>query len=227
MVDSTGLKVFGEGKWTNPPEADLDGQRPACEAGEYQEDTSSVRKHGVSKRWTGRKVHLSIDAATHEIVAAIVTTNAVGDGELLPDSLDQIEDPIKQLSNDGAYHTHARYQAIAASGAQATIPPRENATLWSVTEDTPYAAQRNTALICINRDGRKMWKQQAGYQQRSLAETAVFRLKTLFEPTLKACRFQSQVAEVYAHIAALNIVTSHGIDTSSVVIVNIWSSILF
>ncbi len=44
VVDSTGLKVFGEGEW-------------------------KTRKHGVSKRRTWRKLHLAVNPDTQEILA--------------------------------------------------------------------------------------------------------------------------------------------------------------
>lgn len=189
VVDSTGLKVFGEGEW-------------------------KVRQHGYSKRRTWRKVHWGVDADTHEVVAGLVTTNGVGDGEVLPTLLDQIEGPIAQLCADGAYDSHGCYQAIEARGAQAAIPPREDAVPWPVTDQTPYAAQRNAALETIESQGRRAWKQAVGYHRRSLAETAMYRLKTLFGAGLKARRFGSQVAEVYARIAAVNTMTRLGMPKS-------------
>jgi hypothetical protein len=50
-------------------------------------------------------------------------------------------------------------------------------------------------LRAINKQGRKSWKQNLGYHQRSLAETAMFRLKTLFGDKLSARIFESQGAE--------------------------------
>lgn len=45
VVDSTGVKVYGEGEW-------------------------KVRTHGVGKRRTWRKLHLGVNKATGEILAA-------------------------------------------------------------------------------------------------------------------------------------------------------------
>ena len=65
LVDSTGLKMYGEGEW-------LDQQR-------------SLR---LRRRW--RKLHLGLDAATQEIAAAELTPDDVGDVSVLPEQLDQI-----------------------------------------------------------------------------------------------------------------------------------------
>lgn len=104
VVDSTGVKVYGEGEW-------------------------KVRKHGASKRLQERKLHLGIDEATGEILAAVVTTNDVADCEALPDLLDGIEQEIEQVSGDGGYDTLDCYEAITERKAQATIPPRRNAKI--------------------------------------------------------------------------------------------------
>ena len=101
VIDSTGLKVYGEGEW-------------------------KVRKYGVTKHRTWRKLHLAIDANTHEIVAVELTTNSVGDSEVLPDLLGQIEDSqaIEAVSADGAYDTKECHKAIKERKAEAIIPPR-------------------------------------------------------------------------------------------------------
>jgi len=58
-IDSTGLKVFGEGEW-------------------------KVKKHGNEKRRTWRKLHMAVDVDTHEIISAEMTLVNVGDSEVLP-----------------------------------------------------------------------------------------------------------------------------------------------
>jgi hypothetical protein len=106
VVDATGVKVYGEGEW-------------------------KVRCHGWSKRRTqAAKLHVGVDAASDEIVAAAVTTNGLGDGQLLPELLDQIDADIMQVSGAGAYDTGACYAAISARKAQAAIPPRRGARIW-------------------------------------------------------------------------------------------------
>src|SRR5690606_8468417 len=104
VVDSTGLKIFGEGEW-------------------------KVRQHGYSKRRTWRKLHLGLDERSGEIVAMELTTNDVTDDNVLPDLLDQIEEPIDCVSADGAYDKSHCYLAIDKRGAQANIPPRKDAVL--------------------------------------------------------------------------------------------------
>lgn len=188
VVDSTGLKVFGEGEW-------------------------KVRQHGYSKRRTWRKLHVAVDEATQEIVATLTTTQAVGDGEVLPDLLDQVPEPIDQVSADGSYDTRACHQAIAQRQARAAIPPRENAQPWAPNSDGSMHP-RTAILERIGQVGLAPWKKESGYHRRSLAETAMFRLKTLFGGQLQARCFDAQVAEAYIRCAALNTMTRLGMPNS-------------
>jgi hypothetical protein len=106
VVDSTGLKVYGEGEW-------------------------KVRQHGAGKRRTWRKVHLAVDAHVKDVVAVEVTTEQWTDGEVFAGLLEQIDDPIAQIDADGAYDTREVYQAAAGGGADLVVPPRANAVPWA------------------------------------------------------------------------------------------------
>jgi DDE family transposase len=188
VVDSTGLKVFGEGEW-------------------------KVRQHGYSKRRTWRKLHVAVDEATQEIVATLTTTNNVGDGEVLSDLLDQVPEPIDQVSADGSYDTRDCHEAIAQRQARAAIPPRENAQPWKPNPDGTVHP-RTAILERIGEIGLAQWKKESGYHRRSLAETAMFRLKTLFGAQLQSRSFDAQVAEAYVRCAALNTMTRLGMPDS-------------
>jgi hypothetical protein len=106
VVDSTGLKVYGEGEW-------------------------KVRQHGAGKRRTWRKVHWAVDADVKDVLAVEVTTEPWTDSEVLAGWLEQIDDPIGHVRGDGAYDTHDVYTAAEERGAAVTIPPRANAVPWA------------------------------------------------------------------------------------------------
>ena len=95
LVDSTGIKVEGEGEW-------------------------HARKHGGTKRRVWRKIHLGIDEQTLEVRAVEVIGNHIGDAPVLPDLLSQIppEQEIATVTADGAYDTRRCHDAIADRGAQ-------------------------------------------------------------------------------------------------------------
>ena len=69
-------------------------------------------------------------------------------------------------------------------------------------------------LYAIKKQGRQSWKQNSGYHQRSLAETAMFRFKTLFGDKLSARIFESQGAEALIRCKALNKISSLGMPES-------------
>ena len=104
VVDSTGLKVFGDGEW-------------------------KVRKHGAGKHRTWRKLHLAINPETQEIVAEMLTENNVTDATAAPALLDQINSPIDEFRGDGAYDKWLVYNALAERDITPIIPPQKNAKI--------------------------------------------------------------------------------------------------
>lgn len=185
VIDSSGLKVFGEGEW-------------------------KVRVHGADKRRTWRKLHISMDAETHHITAALLTDKDALDRNSVAALLKQTEAKIEAVCADGAYDFEQCYRAIKEREAVALIPPRRDAV---IREKSPFE-QRDENLRGIRRHGRKGWKKISGYHQRSLVECAFFRLKTLFTDRLRARRTDTQTAEAVIRCQALNRMTSLGMPQS-------------
>jgi len=192
LIDSTGIKVRGEGEW-------------------------HTRKHGGSRRRVWRKVHLAMDEATLEVRAVEITGSGVGDAPVLPDLLAQIPEgeAIASVTADGAYDTRGCRDAIANRGADAVIPPRRNAKPWK--KDSPGAADRNEALRAIKHLGRAIWRHWTGYHRRSRAETKMNCMKLLGQK-LMARDFDRQTAELQVRIAILNRFTALGIPVTEPVV---------
>lgn len=178
VVDSTGLKVFGEGEW-------------------------KVRQHGVGKRRTWRKLHLAVDTQTREIVGTVLTDSKLSDCQVLPSLLLQIDGAISKVGADGAYDTWECRYAIIQREALAVIPPGADAVI-NGNEQIEEVRQRDAAIRAVRKDGRRAWKQNSGYHQRSLAETAMFRVKTTFGGELKSRIIQNQIAEAVMKSHILN-----------------------
>jgi hypothetical protein len=190
VVDSTGVKVYGEGEW-------------------------KVRTHGISKRRTWRKLHLCVDEKTHEIIAAAATENSVADCQAFPELLAAIDDSIEQISADGSYDRRRVYQAIREREIpQAAIPPRKNAKIWQHGNTRQERLIRDENLRAVRKKGRKRWKEEIGYHRRSLAETTVFRFKTIFSEKLKSRKIENQFNEMAIKCAALNRMTHLGMPVS-------------
>ena len=179
LVDSTGLKLFGEGE-------------------------SKARKHGYAKRGSWRKVHLGMDAGTGQVCAVLMTHKEVMDASVLPELLVKIppETKIEVVIGDGAYDTMAARVAIAACGALAIISPVEGAVYWPASH--PGALERNGAIKRIARSGRRDWKEKSGYHRRSLVENLMYRFKTLTGDRLWARDVDVQDSEVAVRVGIVN-----------------------
>jgi len=189
VVDSSGLKIYGEGEW-------------------------KVRVHGKSKRRTWRKLHIGVDADTGVIVAGALTTAEVHDSEMLPGLLSGMKGVLEAVGGDGAYDTREDHDAISEVGAKALIPPRKGAKIWrhGNRKDRPHV--RDEILRYLRKHGRKKWKEESGYHKRSLAETAFFRIKTIFGDRLRSRDFDNQVTEAFLRLSALNRMTAVGMPES-------------
>jgi IS5 family transposase len=192
VIDSTGLKVYGEGEW-------------------------KTRTHGISKRRTWRKLHLAINVDTHEIEASVVTTNDVHDSQVFVDLLDQISGEIDKVGADGAYDPHDCYNAVDDRGAKAIIIPRENSVIKQHGNSKQKALPRDETIREIRKKGRKKWKQMNDYHKRSLAETAMYRIKQIFGGHLSSRLFKNQAVEAFLRCRALNIMTQLGMPESELI----------
>jgi hypothetical protein len=179
VVDSTGLKVYGAGEWRS-------------------------YAHQTPKRRTWRKLHLSINAATQEIVAEILTSNRADDAEQVGALLTQIESPVAKLYGDGAYDRWELYDELAQEEIQPVIPPRRGAAIRRHGNSAAPRLPRDEAIRGLRRHGRRGWKRASGYHRRSLIETTMSRLKQAFGPRLKNKAFKNQRTEARLRCKLLN-----------------------
>jgi hypothetical protein len=185
IVDSTGLKVFGEGEW-------------------------KMRTHGKSKRRTWRKLHLLIDAETQEIVAEALTENDIHDSQEVAPLLKQVPNKVGRFYGDGAYDPWGVRGTLEKRGIEQVIPPRRDAVIKRHGNSKKPRLERDEAVRCIRKYGRKTWKQRIGYHRRSRVESAMFRLKTIFGGGLKNRLFENQKAEARVRCKILNHFTRLG-----------------
>jgi hypothetical protein len=186
VVDSTGLKFFGEGAWL-----------------EEKHKTNAKRKS-----W--RKLHLGLDLVSGEIVCSGLTTDDIGDPTALPGLLDQVNGPADLFLADGAYDGNPTSVLLAArfgSMIEVIIPPPKNAVF------SPNAAQhptRDRHIAEIESKGRIAWQKSSGYNQRSRGESLMGRWKTVIGSKLKARTFNNQKTEANIGVRVLNRMTELG-----------------
>jgi hypothetical protein len=186
VVDSTGLKVFGEGEW-------------------------KMRTHGKSKRRTWRKVHLTVNPETQEIEAEVLTENSGHDADQVDTMLDQVAGPIGHFYGDGSYDPWKVRETLVARGIEQIIPPRHDAKIKRHGNTNGLPLPRDVAIRDIRRLGRKRWKEEIGYHLRSLSETAMFRIKCCFGNRLKNRDLQNQRTESRLRSKILNHFTRLGL----------------
>ncbi len=173
MVDSTGLKVFGEGEW-------------------------KVRQHGVDKRRTWRKIHLLVDRESGDVVAVETTDRDTHDATVLPALLpEQLAGDF--VLGDGAYHTRPAHRTVFGRGGTLLSPPARNARPWKphhMVKDEKALRFRNSQLTHLQRLGRTQWKVQSGASRRSYVEAMMHRLKSITGASLSARTLERQKVEV-------------------------------
>ncbi len=130
-LDSTGLKVYGAGEW-------------------------SETKHGLSKQRTWRKLHITADAASLEIIESDLTNKNVADPTEGERQLSQVNSPLKEVLADGAYDSKKVYETANSKGidgkATVIIPPPKNAV---VSKEFPECKTQRDELVNLINDKRK------------------------------------------------------------------------
>ena len=187
VVDSTGLKIFGEGEWL-------------------------AQKHkikGIRRRW--RKLHLGLDLASGAIVCSNLTHDDVGDSTALPELLDQLDAPVTGFLADGAYDgasTRDLLRERYGETLDVVIPPPKNAVTRPQSARDPTVRDRHIAEIRSN--GRMAWQVATGYNLRSRIETQIGRWKSVIGPRLRSRSFSRQITEIQVGQKVLNTMTALG-----------------
>ena len=190
VIDSTGLKVLGDGEW-------------------------HAHKHKTSnKRRSWRKLHLAVDGNGF-IVASRLTKSSVDDAAVGATMLDEFEATIERFTADGAYDTRAMYDALAATGMpglKIVIPPKRTAVADPRAEGA--WRQRNEALERIAEVGRRQWRRESGAHRQAGAENGMYRYKRIIGDSLRARGFDEQMTEAAIAVHVLNRMTELGTPES-------------
>jgi hypothetical protein len=179
LVDSSGLKLCGQGEWL-------------------------AEKHGTRTRRSWRKLHLGVDADTGRIVASALTTNDVDDGSQVGPLLDQIDGPVASFTADGAFDRDDVYAEVSARhpGAAVIVPPRSSAVLSDTAETAPTPRDRHLEIIAER--GRLGWQKASGYNWRALVEADIARFKRVIGDGLRSRTDGRQATEVAIAVGVLN-----------------------
>lgn len=195
LIDSTGVQVLGEGEWKR-------------------------LKHGESRCQVWKKLHIALDADSLDIVAMDVTESARLDGNYLSGLIGQINGPIEQITGDGAYDKQNCYETAYKVGAKPVFPPQHNATVQR------NKVKKNVALIprdeLITRlksasdkeEELRLWKQENNYHRRSLVETNMSRMNSIFGDHMSARTPENQRTELAIRCRIINLMNKIGLPQS-------------
>lgn len=189
-LDTTGLKVYGEGEW-------------------------KVKQHGWVKHRLWRKFHLAINTQTHYIEAFELTDLGVQDCEGAALLMKQITDPVDSVRGDGAYDRFSCYEQAREGNYRLIAPPQRKAKLSTerkkkIKADALAIRDRDEQVKKVRDLGRVDWKKQSDYHRRSLAETAMFRVKTLLGNRLSTRKMENQKVEAAIWCKIINKMTTLG-----------------
>lgn len=118
LIDSTGLKLVGEGEWR-------------------------TKRFGKQGRRGWLKVHVAIDPDTHLIHSLKVTTDEIGAATMLPALLQDTPKFVKEVCADKGYDTQDCRKIIPERGAKGLIPSRNGAILY---DGDPFLRERDNAF---------------------------------------------------------------------------------
>ncbi len=196
VLDSTGLKVYGPGEWTQRKHG---------------------AKRGAKRRRTWRKLHLSVDPKSGQISAATLTENKEHDSsqaEPLLEETEQTRGGVDRVGGDGAYDKWICYDAIKDKSATPVIPPQRNARIRQHGNCKAPPLPRDAAIRYIRRHGRAKWKREQGYHVRSVAEAAIRRFKSGIGRSLRSRELPNQQTEARLGCKLLNRMAALGMPQS-------------
>jgi hypothetical protein len=198
-IDSTGLSLMTGDSWNRYKHRDKKG----------------------NDAW--HKLHIAIDAETGDILACVDTPATTNDCCILPKLLGALPSKdVVAVCADMAYDTLNCYKAIIGIGARPRIPPKRTAIPTAELKrplappDVYTLRARDEAIHYmranrINGDeslARKHWKALTGYHRRSLAETAMSRIKIHTGSTLKSKRDDCKTTECRIKCRLLNLLNA-------------------
>ncbi len=161
-----------------------------------------------------RKLHLTVDLYSGEIVAGSITTRRATDASRVAPMLKQIEAPVTAAYADGAYDWAPVCAALSKSGqgreTRILIPPRKGATVSLKAS----LRQRNRNIRSRTRYGKREWSKKSGYSKRAMVENTVHRYKAIIGTAMRSRTIAGQRVEARIGCKALNTMTRLGMPKS-------------
>ena len=177
-LDSTGLKIHGQGEWNR-------------------------KKHKQRDRANWVKMHLVIDNDGMQILAVESTADDVQDPEMFDALINQLPASPGVVMGDGAYDNFNAYQRAIDDGFKLVVPPKDNAVIHKSSRSN--IIERNKQVEYYQKNGIHAWANKNNYWDRNRVETTMSRFVTLFGDRLLSRTVQAQKNEIVIKCKLLNI----------------------
>jgi transposase len=186
VIDSTGLKVFGEKEWLET-------------------------KHGKQyNRKVWRKLHIGVEKGGY-IVARVLTDHHTDDRTCVSSLINQSNAyQVTDMLADGGYDSHQIYKTLEEQNIDPFIPPPNQAVVHFKTNQS----KRDKAVKYIKEKGYWAWYYKNDFGRRNKVENTFYRLKTIFGRKLHLRTLQTQDAQSHLLCYMLNKMTSLGMPKS-------------
>ena len=168
VLDTTGLKTYGEGEWR-------------------------AEKYGGKKSW--RKLHLVLDLQSGKLILAEVSQEHVHDTTYLEKALKKSNRKKGKVLIDGIADSRRCYELAKKYKKNLLTPPKKGAVY---RREPGYEKRNEALKIIRGLGGdnlaKSIWSKLTGYNRRVIAESMMARWKKLYGGVLRShCEKRKQV----------------------------------
>jgi len=170
VLDTTGLKVYGEGEW--------------C-----------AKRYGGKSKWV--KLHVGIDQQSGKLVLAEVTQEHVHDTACLEKALKRCNRHKGKVLFDGIADSKRCYEMCRRYNKELLTPPNRKAVL---RQEPEYRLRNDALRIIKGLGGdelaRSIWSKLTGYSKRVVIESKIAAWKKLLGANLRSKTMERMSCEV-------------------------------
>jgi hypothetical protein len=178
VLDTTGLKVYGEGEWR-------------------------AEKYGGRKSW--RKLHLALDPRSGKLVLAEITEEHKHDTTHMEKALQRTNRRKGKVLIDGIADSQKCYELAHRYGKSLLTPPKKG-SIFRREESLRERNEALGVIRALGGDrvARSIWSKLVGYNRRVIIESMISRWKRLYGGDLRSRSEIRQGVEVKIKARMIN-----------------------
>lgn len=178
VLDTTGLKVYGEGEWR-------------------------AEKYGGKKKW--KKLHLAIDLRTGKLILSELSEERVHDTAYMEKALQAGNRRQGKILIDGVADSRKCYSLAQRYNKSLLTPPKKRAVIRPEPElEGRNDAIKIIRRLYGGEVGKAIWSQLVGYSKRVTVESAVARWKRLYGGEIRSRHEESMRQEALLKARMIN-----------------------